>query len=141
MWKIEVYSKGVDISLTELRAIGTNLGIRFPLDYEMFVFMGMTGTSLHSNTFLIRPEMGNATLTQFFDPRRMAEEISNAPHFYEDDLIPIALEGTGDEVCFSRNSSGVYYVAHEYLDDPERARTLLAETWSDFLEKIEPYEG
>jgi hypothetical protein len=139
MWKVEMYSKGVDITLVELRKIGEKLGIVFPPDYEMFVLMGLAGGQPHSNAFLIRPDMGNATISQFIDPNEIADTIENAPHMYDDDLIPIAQEGTGDNVCFKRNGSGVYYVTHEYLDDPERARTLLAPTWSDFIEMVEPY--
>jgi hypothetical protein len=63
MWKVKMYSQGVDITLVELRKIGENLGILFPPDYEMFVLMGLAGGQPHSNTFLIRPDMGNATLS------------------------------------------------------------------------------
>jgi hypothetical protein len=139
MWKVEMYSRGVDVTLVELRKIGENLGIFFPPDYEMFVLMGLAGGQPHSNTFLIRPDMGHATISQFIDPQEIASTIDNAPHLYGNDFVPVAQEGTGDNVCFNRNSSGVYYVAHEHLDDPERARTLLAATWSDFIERIEPY--
>lgn len=134
-----MYSQGVDITLVELRKIGENLGILFPPDYEMFVLLGFAGGQPQSNRFLIRPDMGYATFSQFLDPQDIAGIIDNAPHLYGDDLIPVAQEGTGDNVCFRRDGSGVYYVAHEYLDDPERARTLLAPTWSDFIERVEPY--
>jgi SMI1-KNR4 cell-wall len=137
MWKVEMYSKGVDITLLELRKIGKELGILFPPDYEMFVLMGLAGGQPNPNRFLIRPDMGYATLSQFIDPQEIAAMLDNAPHLYGNDLIPVAQEGTGDNVCFKRNGSGVYYVAHEYLDDPERARTLLAPTWSDFIETVE----
>ncbi len=138
MWKVKMYSPGVDITLAELRKIGESLGILFPPDYEMFVSMGMAGGQPNPNGFLICPDMGHAAISQFIDPRKIADMLDNAPHLYGSDLIPVAQEGTGDNVCFNRNSSGVYYVAHDYLDDPERARTLLAPTWSDFIEGVEP---
>jgi hypothetical protein len=53
MWKVEMYSRGVDVTLVELRKIGESLGILFPPDYEMFVLMGLAGGQPHSNTFLI----------------------------------------------------------------------------------------
>lgn len=139
MWKVEMYSKGVDITLDELRKVGENLGFLFPPDYEMFVLLGLAGAQPHSNAFLIRPDMGSATISEFIDPREIADTLENAPHLYGDDLIPVAQEGTGDNVCFKRDGSGIYYVAHEHLDDHERARTLLAATWSDFVESVEPY--
>lgn len=138
MWKVEMYSKGVDVTLVELRKIGENLGVSFPLDYEMFVLMGLAGGQPNPNSFLIRPDMGYANISQFIDPQKIAAMLDNSPHLYGNDLIPVAQEGTGDNVCFNRNDSGVYYVAHEYLDDSERARTLLAKTWSDFIEMVEP---
>jgi SMI1-KNR4 cell-wall len=133
-----MYSKGVDITLTELREIGKKLGISFPIDYEMFVLMGLAGGQPNANRFLINPKMGNATISQFTDPQTIADMLENAPHLYGDELVPVAQEATGDKVCFSRRSTGVYYVAHDYLDDPDQARTLLAKTWSDFLESMEP---
>ncbi len=139
MWKVKMYSQGVDITLVELRKIGENLGILFPPDYEMFVLMGLAGGQPHSNSFLICPDMGDATISQFINPQKIADKIENAPHLYGDNLIPIAQEGTGDSICLKRNDNGIHYVAHEYLDDPKRALTLLAPTWSDFLERVEPY--
>jgi hypothetical protein len=139
MWKVEMYSKGVDITLIELRKISESLGILFPPDYEMFVLLGLAGGQPNPNRFLICPNLGYATLSQFIDPQEIAAILDNAPHLYGNDLIPVAQEGTGDNVCFNRNSSDIYYVAHEHLDNPERARTLLAPTWSDFIERVEPY--
>ena len=139
MWKVAMYSQGVNITLAELRKIGGALGISFPLDYEMFVLMGLAGGQPNPNRFLIRPDMGYATLSQFIDPQEIVDVINNAPHLYGEDLIPVAQEGIGDSICLNRNDGGIYYVAHEYLDDPERAQTLLAKTWGDFIERVELY--
>jgi hypothetical protein len=100
--------------------------------------MELAGGQPNPNRFLIRPDMGHATISQFFDPKKIADMLEDGSHLYGNDLIPIAQEGTGDEICF--NGSGVYYVAHDYLDGPDRARTLLAPTWSDFIEMVEHSE-
>jgi hypothetical protein len=139
MLKVKIHAEGVGLPLAELRSIGARSGIVFAPDYAMFVMLGHAGAQPFPNVFPIRPDMGNATISQFTDPRDIADALANAPHLYEDDLYPVAQEGTGDKLCLKRHGGGgVWYVAHDYLEDPDRARTLLAANWTEFLEMLEP---
>jgi hypothetical protein len=139
MDKLKMHSPGVPMTLDDLREVGKKAGVNFPSDYEMFAVLGFAGGQPDPNIFNISQKLGDATVVQFVDPREIVGMIENAPHLYGEDLVPIAQEGTGDKLCLSKHEGGIVYVAHEHLDDPDLARTKIADSWCDFIDGLKPY--